>query len=96
MVNHKGFESYLMGFFTAYDWSYPIQSKLGWTKMRLGKYAAYPESIPFERVVELAEFLATETWLIEINVDTMYLILTRKWKCGENTITKNQDEKYVK
>lgn len=96
MKKRSEFELYLMSFFTAYDWAYPVQSKLGWTKMRLGKYAAYPESMPFERVVELAEFLATETWLIEINVDTMYLVLTRKWKCGENTITKNQDEKYVK
>ena len=95
MVNHKGFESYLMRFFTAYDWLYPIQSKLGWTKMRLGKYAAYPESMPFERVVQLAEFLET-TNCVGINVDTMYLVLTRKWKCGENTITKNQDGKYVK
>ncbi len=96
MKKRSELELYLMSFFTAYDWAYPVQSKLGWTKMRLGKYVAYPETMPFERVVELSDFLANHTWLKTIDSETMYLILTKKWSCGKNTITKFQDESYAK
>jgi hypothetical protein len=96
MQNRSEFELYLMSFFTAYDWAYPVQSKLGWTKMRLGKYVAYPETMPFERVVELSKFLTSgDTWITSIDSNTMYMVLTRKWNCGKNSITKSQDESYA-
>lgn len=89
------FKDYLMRMFSAYDWSYPFQSNLGWTKMRLGKHVAYPDDMPFDRVVELAEFLQSNsdtTTSTKTLVNVLYVV----YNCGKNQLKKRDYDEWIK
>ena len=88
-------EEYLMRQLTAYDWCYPVQRGLGWTKMRLGKHVAYPQEMPFDRVIELAQYLE-EISDTPVTHRTLVNVLFTSYNCGSNKIKMTDYEKWIK
>lgn len=88
-------ERYLMSIMSAYDWKYPIGSQLGWSKMRLGKYCAYPHNVPFDKAIELAEFLEKEAE-IKVGVKTRVGILVQVYSVSKNKISHTDYERWIK
>jgi len=88
-------ETYLMRQMSAYDWNYPIGSELGWSKMRLGKYVAYPHNIPFEKAIELADYLENiSNW--KFGRKTRLAILVNVYSVSKNKLNYGDYEKYIK
>ena len=93
--NYTRLETYLMRHMSAYDWNYPIGSELGWSKMRLGKYVAYPHNIPFDKAIELADYLEKISDC-KVGRKTRLGILVNVYSVSKNKLNYWDYEKYVK